>query len=412
MASYFLRLTCVHQVRTGQLAQVICNDSPYLRVVDGPKLEYRALYPAMLCSCSRQTEILVRRLGKLTGDPYLVHGTLLRLGENICRNQVGALTEIRRWCPQCYSSSYDVLAEPLAWLTPLVSRCPTHDIPLETSCAHCGERQRPWRIGPDRKICQKCQRPLTESSSTELGTSNWDRWCQREMLRLIGHVSSPETPDFSSNAARRFIAAMPSRLSNHAGSRKRPIGALRRCVSKWPEMLPRLKTIFLIAASWGTTPLDIFLRPEEAASSSLFDGDVPLPTRPAKRSYQQETYRRCEQRLMELLKLPKGVLLPPAVHVCRELKVSNYFQLKRVDVWRTYMREKSNRLKEYKENKVLLANRYMEKHIDKLQREGKRLHRRNAIAQLVRDVRVPQAVARSALRVCLLRMRMNRCEPA
>jgi len=228
------------------------------------------------------------------------------------------------------------------------------------------------------------------------------------MLRLIEHVSSPETSNFSPNAARRFIAALPYPLPKGTGGRNKPIGALRNALSKWPDMQPRLKTMFLIAASWGTSPLAILLRPEEAASPSLFNSDVPLPRPPAKRSYQQENYRRCEQRLMQLLKLPKDVLLPPGFHVCREFRVSNYFQLRYANVWKAYMEEKSARLKEHKENKILLANRYMEKHIDKLRRDGKRLHRRNAIAQLIRDVRVPQAVARSALRVVLLKVRMTK----
>lgn len=365
----------------------------------------------MLCSYSRQTDVLVRRLERLTGQSNLAHGTLLRLGESICRNQTGALVDVRRWCPQCYSCSHDVFNEPLAWFTTLVSRCPIHDIPLEASCAHCGERQRPWRVGRDRKVCQKCRRSLTEGHSTELGASNWDRWCQQEMLRLIEHISSPNTPNFASEAARKFIAALPSGLPYQNG-RLTPIGALKKTFSMWPDMRPRLKTLFLVAASWGTSPLDILLRPEEAASPNLFDSDIPLPAPPSKKKYLLENYHRCEQRLMQLLKLPKDVLLPPAIHVRREFEVSDYFQLKHAAVWKAYMKDKNSRLKANKENKVLLANRYMEKYIDKLRRNGQRLHRRKAIAQLVRDVRVPQVVARSALRVCLLRMRMNRCEPA
>src|SRR5947209_9244273 len=99
MASYFLRLTLVHQVRPGQLTQVICNDAPYLRVsCGGLILKWRARYPAMLCSYSGQTEVIVQRLGKLTGERNLKHGTLLWLKQNLCRNQTGGVSERRRCC--------------------------------------------------------------------------------------------------------------------------------------------------------------------------------------------------------------------------------------------------------------------------------------------------------------------------
>lgn len=405
VASYFHRLARVHQVTIGQLTQVVCNQSPYLRIGEGPEVKWRALYPAMLCSYSRQTEVLVHRLEKLTGEKNLARGTLLPLRENICRNQTGALEDTRRWCPKCYSTATDDFAEPLIWMMPLVSRCPIHDVPLERRCPHCGATQRAWRAGPLRKTCFKCRHSLTLSSA-DSGTSEWEGWCQHEMLKLVEHISSSENSGLAPDMAKEFIANLP-RESAQIVSRGASIRELRKAQSKWPGMRPRMKTIFKIASAWGTSPLDILLRPSEAASPSLFEVDVPMPLPPVKRSFHEQSYRSCERRLQQLMKLPREVLLPPPTHVCRTFRVSNHFQLRCSEVWKKYMTEKNCRLNDHKENKILLANRYMEKRIELLKRSGERLHRRNAISAAMLEIRVSKTVARSALRVALLEMRMN-----
>lgn len=407
MASYFLRLARVHQVNIGQLTQVVCNNSDYLRVENAPKIAWRALYPAMLCGCSLQAQVLAHRLEKLTGADNLTRGTLLALQGNIGRNQRGAIADIRRWCPQCYAMASDDFAEPLAWSLPLITSCPIHEIPLVDSCAHCGQRQRPWRIDKFRRHCHNCKRLLTGNGSVNSSDSPWERWRQSEMLKILEYISSAETNLFRVNAARVFVGRLPERMPDGASCRS-IIPELRKRLAKSSSAMPSLAAFFSIGALWGTTPLDILLRPEEAASPGLFRNDVTIPLPPKRRPFLVEDYRRCKQRFIELMKLPKNVLLPPAIHVSREFHVSAQFQARYAALWKAYMAEKMSRLAHHKLNKVLLANRYMERHLERLQKSGQQLHRRKAVALACHEVGVTKTVARSALRVVMLKMRMNR----
>jgi hypothetical protein len=227
------------------------------------------------------------------------------------------------------------------------------------------------------------------------------------MLKLIQHISSPVASEFATNSVMKFVRSLTYSRARIDGQSKY-LSELRKDYAKHPDLRPRLKTIFRIAAVWGTTPLDILLRPEEAASPSLFPSDVDIPAPPAIRAFQQKVYLRCERRFRRLIDLPKNVLLPPAAHVCREFGVSNNFQARFPDVWKKYMDEKICRLRDFKERNVLLANRYMERHLERIQQSGEYLHRRRAIASAIQDVGVPKTVARSALRVALVKMRMNK----
>lgn len=353
----------------------------------------------------------MRRLEKLTGQSNLAHGTLLRLRENLCRNQTGAIAERRRWCPKCYSTQSPHIPEPLVWLMPLITRCPVHDVPLDDACTYCGASQLPWRTDDARRYCHKCRRPLTACRSLDARPTAWQTWCQIEMLRIVEHIASPDSSEFCTGAMRTFFTSLPPPKSGVCGptAHGRLIRQVRDDLSKKPDLLPRLKTIFQVAASWGTTPLDIFLRPKEAASPVMFDGDPLIPRTPPKRPFKKQNYSRCDKRMRALVDLPEEILLPPATHICSECAVSpSNFQESHRETWNTYMVEKTRRLKQHKEREVILANTYMDKLITRLRHSGKRLHRRNAIAQMIRDIHVPQTVARSALRLSLARLRMER----
>lgn len=414
VASYYLRLTYVHQVSPGQLSQVICNDSAYLRMGEpGPQLKWRAMYPAMLCSHSSQTKVLVQRLEMLTGQNNLARGTLLGLRENLCRNQTCAISEHRRWCPKCYSNQQVNTAEPLAWAMPLVTRCPMHDIPLEEACTHCGANQPAWRTGHERRLCNKCNRPLTETRCMDAEPTVWQLWCQREMLRILEHSASPAFAEFCPDAVKLFLFSLPPARSGIRGptAQGKRIRGLRKAISKSPDLRPRLATIFQIAASWGTSPLDILLRPEEAASPNLFNGDPIIPRSPPKRKFRKQNYSQCDKRMRALIALPEQILLPPAIHICNEFRVSasNFIESRR-ETWNGYIRERNRRLKEHKLKEVRLANTYMDQLVARMRHSGQRLYRRSVITQMMSDIHVPKSVARSALRLALVRMRMRRTD--
>jgi len=54
------------------------------------------------------------------------------------------------------------------------------------------------------------------------------------------------------------------------------------------------------------------------------------------------------------------------------------------------------------------ANCYATKLLRDLCTSGKRLHRKHAVAAMMKDIHVPKAVARSALRVALAQMSADR----
>lgn len=405
LTSFFCRLADVHQVSPAQLGKVVCNDSPYLHVRSGPLLSNVDLYAAMFCSYSAQTEILVHRLEKLTGAKNLACGTLLWLRHVLSANQVGSCVRKRRWCPACYAHCEDMVVEPLAWSILVMSRCPVHGTRLQEQCPRCGSYQRDWRLGPERKICFRCDAPLSMVNATDPAPTPWEIWSEAQMLRLLGLIATPDSPDVVQNALPMFLKRVAELSTSDCTLRQ-----LTQQELGWARnQRHRLSSVLAIAARWGTTPLDILLRPEEAVTPSLFQGYVDLPTAPAKHRYNKDGYRRCERALQKLLRLPARTPLPPRGDVCREYAISSAnFWRKNRELCRRYGVERRRRAVQVKARGVAGANSYATKLLRDLCTSGKRLHRKHAVAEMMRDIHVPKAVARSALRVALARMSADR----
>lgn len=404
LASFFCRLADVHQVSPRQLSKVVCNDSAYLQF-GGPQLRNVDLYAAMFCSYAAQTEVLVQRLEKLTGAQNLVCGTLLRLRHVLGANQVGACVRKRRWCPACYARCEGMIVEPLAWSILVARRCPIHGIRLQDQCSRCGSYQYDWRFGPERKICRECGSRLGEANSGELAPTPWEIWSHEQMLRLLGYIASPDSPEVIPNALPTFITRV-TELVPPDRARKRPAG----WGTAWERsQRHRLSSIFAMAAHWGTTPLKILLCPEEAATPSLFQGEVDLPAAPIQRHFNKDGYRRCERTLQRLLRLPAATPLPALLSICRECVVSSSnFKSKNWELCKRYTAERRRRMESAKARRFDVANGYATRLLRDLFTSGSRLHRKHAVIAMMRDVHVSKAVARSALRVALARMSANR----
>lgn len=406
LASFFCRLADVHQVSPRQLGKVVCNDSQYLRFSSGPELSHVDLYPAMFCSYSTQTEILVHRLQKLTGAQNLVCGTLLKLRHVLSANQVGACARKRRWCPACYARCEEhVVVEPLAWSIVVMCRCSVHRVLLQDRCPRCWSYQPNWRFGSERKVCNQCDAPLTVVNSTDPAPTPWEIWRDAQMLRLIGHFAAPDAQDAIPDALPKFI--------NVAATISKSNG-VARCAAgqqfRWERNQRHcLGSIFPIAARWGTTPLDILLRPEEAATPNLFQSYVDPPASPVNRRYNKNGYHRCERTLQRLLRLPPATPLPALRDICRECVISNAtFRDNNLELCKRYGAERRRRNEAAKAKRVVVANRYAAKLLRDLCASGKRLHRKHAVAAMMRDIHASKAVARSALRVAVARMSVER----
>ncbi|MET4569108.1 TniQ family protein [Rhodanobacter soli] len=404
LMSYFCRLADVHQVTPKQLAKVLCNDSVYLRTDDTPQLKSIDLYPRIFCAHSGRTAVVVQRLERLTGAGHLTCGTLLRLRDVLSRNQTGSCVQRRRWCPICYAQQDDVIIEPLAWWIPQITHCPLHEARLIDRCARCGCYQIDWRIGPTRKLCIKCGFALKMCAAVQDDRTHWEAWCQAQMLKVLEHIAAPTSADVSPDVITTFI----TKVVSHA-----PTEGYRRPVSKEALKLRvqghRLVTIFDMAARWGTTPMDILLRPGEAVSPSLFESDIDTPRPPRRRAFNKRGYRLCIRTLHKLLTLPRTTTLPPLADICLENRVSvSSFHRNYSKLCKTYGDERRLRIDTAKNTRFSVACSYVARLLEELQRSGKRLHRMNAVAQMMREIHVPKAVARSALRVALAKMTVCR----
>lgn len=407
LVSYYCRLADVHQVTPKQLAKVLCNDSSYLCIDGAPKLRSIDLDPRILCAHSGRTSVVVERLQRLTGANHLACGTLLRLRRVLSRNQTGSSVQRRRWCPICYAHSDDVIVEPLAWWIPQITHCHLHGTRLVDRCLRCGSYQRDWRVGPARKLCITCGSALQACGTNRDEATPWEMWCQAEMLKLIGHIATPGSAEVASDAVTTFITKV--RFSGVEGFR-RPVP---KEAEKMRTLGHRLATIFEMAAHWGTTPMDILLRPEEAVSPGLFRSDIDIPRPPRKRGFNKDGYRHCERTMRKLLMLPGTNPLPPLTSLCLEYVVSlPNFKRRHPELCASYGSERRCRINSTKSARFEVASSYTAKLLEELQRSGKRLHRVNAVAQMRRDIHVSKAVARLAIRIALAKMNACRQRPS
>lgn len=404
LMSYFCRLADVHQVTPKQLAKVLFNDSAYLSIDDAPELKSIDLNPRIFCTHSARTAVVVERLERLTGANHLACGTLLRLRGVLSRNQTGSCVKRRRWCPLCYAQRDDAVVEPLAWCITQITTCPLHDARLVDHCARCGSYQRDWRVGPARKLCIKCGFALKFYDATRIEGTPWEAWCQLEMLKVIEHIATPGSAEVSPNASTTFIANVV-RLASDAEHR----WPVSREARKMRVLGHRLATIFEMAARWGTTPMDILLRPEEAVSPGLFESDIRTSKPPPKRAFNKRGYRLCKQTMQKLLTLPDTTALPPFRQLCFEYAVSlPNFSRRNSELCAKYGNERKRRIEITKSTRFEVASSYIAKLIEQLQRSGRRLHRMNAVAQMRREIHVSKAIARSAIRVALAKMNASR----
>jgi hypothetical protein len=400
LASYYCRLADAHQVSGKQLAKVVCNDSIYLRSDGLPRLRSIDFYPIEFCAHSGRTAVLVERLQRLTGADNLVYGTFLRLRGVLSRNQSGSCVGRRRWCPICYAQREDIIAEPLAWWVPQITYCPVHGSRLIDQCVRCGSYQRNWRVGPARKLCIRCGFELKVHESVRNMPTPWETWCQARMLEVLEHIATPTSEEISPNAVKTFIEkVMPIASAEH-----RPV-PISRELKKMRAQGNRWSTIFEMAARWGTTPMDVLLRPDEAVSPSLFERDISIASPPRRRTFNKPGYRLCETTLRKLLTLPPTTMLPSLRSMCQEFKVCiSSFYHNHPELCASYADERRRRAKNQKRERFTLAYSYISRLIGQARRSGLRLHRVNAVAELMREIHVPKAVARSALRVALAKI--------
>jgi len=282
-----------------------------------------------------------------------------------------------------------------------------HGARLIDRCTRCGSYQRDWRVGAARKLCIKCGFALKVRDSARDVRTPWEVWCQTQMLKVLEHIATPASEEISPDAVKTFIKKVIP-IASSEGCR-RPMG---RELEKLRSQGNRWSSIFEMAAHWGTTPMDILLRPDEAVSPSLFEPDIQTPRPPHRRAFNRPGYRLCERALRKLLTLPSATILPPLKSMCLEYKVSiSSFYRNHPKLCASYANERRRRIETSNNTRFSVACSYVAKLLEQWRRSGRRLHRVNTVAQMMREIQVPKAVARSALRVALAKMAACREPP-
>lgn len=225
------------------------------------------------------------------------------------------------------------------------------------------------------------------------------------MLKLLAHIATPESADIVANATAAFITRIREVVGSDQAFKRVAGDELRKARTRGN----RLTSIFAIAARWGTTPMDILLRPHEAVSPSLFQLSVDPPAPPNKHPFNEAGYQHCERTLRRLLRLPSATSLPNLRDICRESVVScSNFQRKNPDLCRRYTTAKQRYAEQIRTDRIAAANNYVARLLDDSHRSGRRLHRKNAVVEMMREMHVPKAVARTALSAALARMSKDR----
>ena len=400
LASFFRRLAWTHVVTTTQMFNFVTTYPS----VSGTKSKRRIAsgdpYPAMFCSYSSQSLLLVQQLERLTGQTDLVCGTLLRLSGNLCRNQSGALLPIRRWCPLCYSENEDEAPEPLAWMLPSVTRCPIHDKRLLCVCPNCGARPKYRVLNRLHRKCVICGMSLT-TEGRDVPPTIWESWCQQESLRLIEHMATIDSAAFETNALSLFFGALPKKLGSYVALAKH-IRRMRQGFALRPNHHPRLPSLFSIAASCGTTPLEILLRPKEAASTMLFLGDANIPSPPRKLLATAANRWKCVRQFEELLQTPKSVMLLSAAQICARFGVSKCaFKTTNHQLWNRYQLELANRKSDASFAQLHRAVNFVAEIFKCAGDCGERVHLKRTVRRAMNEIEVPKHVVRSAIRIYL-----------
>ena len=165
LTSYIQRLAAAHAVETGTLVNCeLLLRVPYTKgVLSGrlpTKLPQYSFYieaytlngtgdRARLWTSALEELTLVRRLDLLTTLPWVN-----------AIDRVHLLRRNRAWCSSCYESwrsSGHPVYEPLLWMFQVVTVCPHHRQPLDSTCPVCGRTQYVFSSKSRPGHCSRCQ---------------------------------------------------------------------------------------------------------------------------------------------------------------------------------------------------------------------------------------------------------------
>jgi hypothetical protein len=170
-----------------------------------------------------------------------------------------------RWCPRCIN---DRQPWQLVWTIALATRCQIHNVDLEEFCVVCGSPQpcvRPFHV---RSVCASCGSSLGHEGIGGARALFHD-WADKVLHDLVAWCATPDVAHrIPASNFRTFLSLIQERdpsLPKFIRQYVRKLSAnAQRC-------RPSVAALLNLAALQAVDPLDILLRPKEAASAPLLD---------------------------------------------------------------------------------------------------------------------------------------------
>ncbi len=172
------------------------------------------------------------------------------------------------WCPLCYAEwrekNLDIY-QPLCWFVKVITACPTHHIPLESSCPQCQKTQSVIALQTQPGHCTQCNRWLGTSPG-ETGPqpmqeepTQWQQWVLLglEELHIVSMTKNlPSWETFFTHLATGILSVV------NLGSWKqveRLTGVKRYILTQWLKQasIPSLETILRLCYVCEVTPLQV-----------------------------------------------------------------------------------------------------------------------------------------------------------
>jgi TniQ len=180
----------------------------------------------------------------------------------------GHLRAYPAWCPLCYAEWREKnlgIYQPLYWFVKVITGCPTHHIPLESSCPHCQKTQSVIALQTQPGHCTQCNRWLGTSPG-ETGPqpmqeepTHWQQWVllALEELHTASLTSSlPQWETFFTHLARGFAPVI-----DVIGWKKIEVftGVKLEVFKEWfdQKRIPSLETILKLCYVCEITPFQV-----------------------------------------------------------------------------------------------------------------------------------------------------------
>jgi len=175
------------------------------------------------------------------------------------------------WCPLCYAEWREKdleIYQPLYWFVKVITACPTHHIPLESSCPHCQKTQSVIALQTQPGHCTQCNQWLGISPGEALPqpmqeeSMYWQQWALQALGELHAASMTNSLPSWETFFTHLATGILSVANRGSWGSWKqveRLTGVKPYILTRWlkREWIPSLETILRFCYVCEVTPLQV-----------------------------------------------------------------------------------------------------------------------------------------------------------